>query len=190
MKLARSLVLAASMFLGSQAFAADTYQVDSVHSFVNFRIQHLQVSYTYGRFNEPKGTLTIDEADASKSTLEFSVDVEKVDTGNAGRDAHLKKSDFFSAAEFPTITFKSTAVKKVDDKTWEVTGDLSLHGVTKPLTIKVTRTGTGPGMKPGETRTGLETVFTIKRSDFGMNYMVPKIGDEVTLAVGIEGIKQ
>jgi len=190
MKFARSLVLAASVFLGSQALAADTYQVDPVHSFVSFRIQHLEVSYTYGRFNEPTGTLVIDESDPSKSTLEFSVETEKVDTGNAGRDAHLKKADFFSAAEFPQIAFKSNSVKKIDDKTWEVTGDLTLHGVTKPLTLKVNRTGTGPGMKPGTTLTGLETSFTIKRSDFGMNYMVPKIGDEVTLWVAIEAGKQ
>lgn len=189
MKLARSLLLAATMVLSSQAFAADNYQVDPVHSFVNFRIQHLQVSYTYGRFNEPTGKLVIDEADPSKSTMEFTVQVDKVDTGNQGRDAHLKKSDFFSASEFPEITFKSTAIKKIDDTTWEVTGDLTLHGVTKPVTTQVKRTGTGPGMK-GETRTGFETMFTIKRSDFGMSYMIPQIGDEVGLVVSIEGIKQ
>jgi polyisoprenoid-binding protein YceI len=182
------LVLLALMF-SPRVLAADNYNVDPVHSFVTFRIQHLQVSYTYGRFNEPQGKLVIDESDAAKSSMEFTLQVDKVDTGNPGRDAHLKKADFFSAAEFPQITFKSTAIKKVDDKTWEVTGDLSLHGVTKSLTVQAKRIGTGPGMK-GETRTGLETLFTIKRSDFGMNFMIPQIGDDVTLAVGIEAIKQ
>lgn len=189
MKLFRSLLVVLALMFSSRALAADNYNVDPVHSFVTFRVQHLQVSYAYGRFNEPQEKLTIDESDPSKSSMEFTLQVDKVDTGNAGRDAHLKKSDFFSAAEFPEITFKSTAIKKIDDKTWEVTGDLSLHGVTKPLTVQVKRIGTGPGMK-GETRTGLETMFTIKRSDFGMNFMIPQIGDEITLAVGIEGIKQ
>jgi len=189
MKFAQSLILAASLILSSHALAADNYQVDPAHSFVNFRVQHLQVSYVYGRFNEPKGTIVLDDADPTKSTMEFSVQADKVDTGNSGRDAHLKKSDFFSASEFPEITFKSTSVKQLDDNTLEVTGDLSLHGVTKSITTQVKRIGTGPGMK-GETRTGMETMFKIKRSDYGMTYMVPQVGDEVTLLIGIEAIKQ
>ncbi len=188
-RLASVAALGFALGVTAQVRAADKYDVDPVHSFINFRAKHLNVSYAYGRFVGPKGTLVIDEADPSKSTLEVSVQADKITTDHEGRDKHLKGPDFFDVKQFPTISFKSTSVKKTDDTKWEVAGDLSLHGVTKPLTVTVTRIGTGPGMK-GETRTGLESMFTVKRSDFGMTNMIPAVGDEITLVIAIEAIKQ
>lgn len=190
MKFGIFCALALSAISAPFALAADTYKVDPVHSFVTFRVHHLGAGYTYGRFNEPAGEVVIDEAAPENSKINVTIQAEKVDTGHAGRDAHLRKADFFSAAEFPEIKFASTTVKKVDDKTWEVTGDLSLHGVTKSITVTLNRTGTGKGMQ-GETRTGVETSpFKIKRTDFGMTNMVGPAGDEVTLVVALEAIRQ
>lgn len=169
--------------------AADTYKIDGVHSVVLFRIKHMNVSYTYGRFNDVAGSVTLDDPDPAKSALAIEIKADSVDTHNEKRDKHLRSPDFFNAKEFPAITFKSTAVRKTGDDAYEVTGDLSLHGVTKSVTIPFKRTGTGPGMQ-GETRAGGEAVFTVKRSDYGMSYMLNAVGDEVTLTVSLEGVKE
>src|SRR5262249_11217423 len=103
-------------------------------------------------------------------------------------DQHLKGPDFFNVKQFPTMSFKSSKMKAVDARTYEVTGDLTLHGVTRPVTVTLERIGTAKGMG-GETRTGFETTFTIKRSDFGMKYMIPAVGDEVKVIVAVEGVQ-
>jgi polyisoprenoid-binding protein YceI len=173
--------------LPAAALAADTYKLDPVHSMVIFQISHMEVSNTFGRFNEPNGTFVLDD-DASKISFDITVDAAKVDTNNAQRDTHLKSDSFFSVKQFPTITFKSSAVKKTGDKTFDVTGDLTLHGVTKTITIPLTEIGAGK-TQAGE-RAGFTTTFSIKRSDYGMTFMVGPVGDDVTLMVGIEGVKQ
>lgn len=173
---------------GSLAHAADTFKVDPVHAFVAFRIKHLDVSYSYGRFNNPTGTVTWDSADPTKSSINIEVKTDSVDTDNEKRDAHLKGPDFFDAKQFPTISFKSTAIKAAGENKFEVTGDLTLHGVTKSITINLDKTGekqTQMGY-----RAGWETMFKIKRSDYGMTNMVGPVGDEVDLVVSIEGVKQ
>lgn len=171
------------------ADATGTYDVDAVHSSVVFRIKHLNVAYFYGRFNEIEGTFTLDDADPTRSRFDLQVKVASVDTANADRDKHLKSADFFDLEQFPLITFKSRSVKKVGETTLEVAGDLTLHGVTKPLTVKIERTGSATGMR-GEFRGGWETVFEIKRSDFGMTKLIGPVGDEVRLLIGVEGIRQ
>lgn len=195
MRLNRSIVasaLALSLGLLSTplAQAADTFKVDPVHSYVVFQIKHLDVGNNWGRANSPTGTFTIDDADASKSSISISVKADSIDTGNAARDTHLKGPDFFDAKQFPNITFKSTAVKKTGEKTYEVTGDFTLHGVTKPLTVTLTKVGEGDkGAQAGGVRAGYETSFTIKRTDFGMTGMTQAVGDEVKLTVSFEGTK-
>lgn len=171
------------------AKAADVFTVDAVHSSVVFRIKHMNVAPFYGRFNNAAGAFNLDFAKPEGSVLDVSVKTEDVDTANAGRDKHLKSEDFFSAKEYPTISFKGKAFKKTGDATMEVTGDLTLHGVTKPVTAMVEATGTGKG-RGGEAIAGLEAKFTIKRSDFGMTNMVGPIGDEVNLMIGLEGAKK
>ncbi|MCW8128842.1 MAG: YceI family protein [Planctomycetota bacterium] len=168
-----------------QARAAETYELDPVHSALIFKIKHINVSYTYGRINNPTGTLVYDEADASKCSISMEVKTESVDTDNEKRDQHLKGPDFFNAKQFPTIAFKSTKVAKADDGTYDVTGNFTMLGVTKELTLKLTKTGGGKDPWGG-LRVGFEGTFTIKRSDYGMKQALDAIGDDVTIIVAIE----
>jgi polyisoprenoid-binding protein YceI len=170
--------------------AAGTYAVDAVHSSVAFRVKHQDVAYFYGRFNKISGSFSLNTDDAAKNSLDITIPADSIDSNNAGRDKHLKGQDFFSVAEFPNITFKSKGWKatgKVDnEQAYDVVGDLTLLGKTKEITVQVRHTGTGQG-RGGEVA-GLEAKFTIKRSDFGMNFMVGKgLGDDVTIMVGLEG---
>ncbi|MYG05991.1 YceI family protein [Candidatus Poribacteria bacterium] len=170
------------------ADAADKYEIDTVHSMIIFRAKHAGVSYNYGRFNEFTGKLKIDE-DVSKSEVEFEVKAKSIDTGNEKRDQHLRSSDFFSAKQFPVITFKSSKVKakESEEDVLEVTGDLELHGVKKSITVDVEITGRGQGQK-GESLIGFESTFTIKRSEFGMTFMVGPVSDDIRLTVSIEAV--
>ncbi|MFA6045508.1 MAG: YceI family protein [Phycisphaerales bacterium] len=169
--------------------AEGSFSLDPVHSYVIFQIKHLGTSNSYGMFHEPSGKLVM-ATDPAASTLEISVPAEKVDTGSDKRDQHLRSPDFFSVKEFPAITFKSTSFKPAGNNAFEVTGDLTLHGVTKPVTTKLEVLGSGKGMK-GEDILGAETKFTIKRSDWGMKTYVKEgaLGDDVTLTVAIEAHK-
>lgn len=169
--------------------AAEKYALDGGHSMVVFRILHLGVSYNYGRFNDVSGSFTWDSAKPEASAIEITVKAESVDTGVADRDNHLRGPDFFDAKQFATIDFKSKKVEKAGEHGLKVTGDLSLHGVTKSITLDVTHVGSGKDPWGGQ-RIGFETKFTIRRSDYGMNQMLDLLGDEVTLMVGVEGVRQ
>lgn len=171
------------------ADAADTYEVDASHSMIIFRAKHMGVSYNYGRFNEFSGNLAVDETDAANSMIELEVKAASVDTGNEKRDQHLRSPDFFNAKQFPVITFKSTEVKKVDEDTLEVTGDLELHGVKKSVTVEVAITGKGKNQQ-GTALIGFETTFTIKRSEFGMDYGIGAVSDDIRITVSVEGMKK
>jgi polyisoprenoid-binding protein YceI len=171
-------------------FAADTYKVDPVHSTCAFRIKHANVSYFYGRFNAPEGTVMIDDSDPTKTVFDVSIKTASVDTANSKRDDHLKGPDFFNAKEFPTISFKSKEVKSVGENKMEVSGDLTLHGQTKPITVMIERVGTIDNAQLGGHRTGYEASMKIKRSDFGMTKYLEMLGDEVDLRIGLEALKQ
>lgn len=163
------------------ATGAKTFKVDGVHSSVIFKVKHLNASNFYGRFNKVEGTF-----DLAGNVLEATVDAASVDTNSTGRDSHVKSPDFFSVKEFPTITFKGTSFTKKDDLNWEVKGDLTFHGKAKEVVLNVVTTGEGPGMRGG-TVAGIETTFTIKRSDYGMDFMLKGLSDDVTLTVALEG---
>ncbi len=164
------------------------YEVDQVHSTCVFRIKHLGVSYFFGRFNNPTGVFAFDPEKLAESSFEITLKTANVDTNSPRRDGHLKSADFFNARQFPDITFKSTSVKKGRGDTLHVTGDLGLHGQTRQITIDLDHVGSRDTRK-GQL-CGFETTFTIKRSDFGMTYMLDGVGDEVTLMVGLEGVKK
>ena len=184
--------LAALSLLGAlslPAAAADTYNLDPAHTTATFRIKHLNVSYFYGRFDDISGAMVIDETDPTKDTVQITVKTDSVDTHNDKRDQHLKSPDFCNAAQFPEITFKSTSVVKKSDTTFSVTGDLTIHGVTKSVTADFERVGTGKDPWGG-IRTGAEAVLTIKRSDYGMTFMQDGLGDDVKLFVSLEGVKK
>ena len=170
------------------ANAAETFKLDPVHSFVLFSVQHLGIANTYGRFNDISGTVVFDRDNPSKSSVELLVPVESLDTHNAKREQSLKSPDFFDAKQFPTMTFKSTKAEG-SGETLKVSGDLTIHGVTKPLTVDFKKGGEGKGVF-GEMRGGGETRFMIKRSDFGMNFAQGEVGNEVTIILSVEGIKK
>jgi polyisoprenoid-binding protein YceI len=174
--------------LGLTAYGADTFKIDPVHSSVIFSVKHLGVTDFYGDFREISGTVAFDAADPAKSSVDITVPVEKIDTRNEKRDQHLKSPDFFNAKQFPTLTFKSTKVEGAGD-TYSVTGDLTIHGVTKPVTVQF-RKGAETKGQQGETRTGGEAKFTIKRSDYGMTFMNGPLGDDVNIILSLEGTKQ
>ena len=176
---------------GQLADAADTYQIDTAHSMIIFRAKHKGITYNYGRFNEFTGNLMIDETDISNSTVEFEVKTASVDTANNKRDQHLRSPDFFSAKQFPVITFKSTKVNMKEGKedTLEITGDLELLGVKKSITVDVEITGRGKGGQ-GESVIGFESVFAIKRSEFGMTYGTGAVNDDIRLTVTIEAMQK
>lgn len=166
--------------------AADAFTVDAVHSSVLFRIKHLNTSYFYGRFKDVTGSFVLDPAHPEAGSITATVTADSVDTNNAKRDSHVKSPDFLSAKEYPTLTFKSTAIKKTSEHTFDVTGDLTCRGVTKSITVPVELTGQGPGMG-GSTIAGLETVFTINRSDYGVSFMPQGLGEEIRIIVALEG---
>lgn len=169
--------------------AAETFQVDAVHSSVIYRVKHMNASYAYGRFNDFSGSFTIDAADATKCAFDLAVKTAGIDSGNEKRDQHLKSPDFLNAKQFPTITFKSEKVELKSKDTFLVTGNLTLHGTTKPVTIEVVTTGAATGPRGGKVA-GIEATFTIKRSDFGMKNMIPMVGDEIRLIASLEGNHQ
>jgi polyisoprenoid-binding protein YceI len=182
-------VAVALLVVSTWARAGDTYKADPVHSAVVFRAHHAGIGYVWGRFNDPSGTLVLDEADPMKSTFAVEIPVANVDTHNDKRDAHLKSPDFFNAKQYPTIKFQSTAVKKGEGNVLQVTGNLTMHGVTKPITVPVELTGKGQ-FPPGTARAGVEATFVVKMSDFEIKGLPGAVGDEIKVVVAMEGVKQ
>ena len=170
------------------ANAADSFKIDPVHTFVLFSVQHLGIANTYGRFNDVAGTVLFDRDNPSNSSVELTVKVESLDTHNSIRERSLMSPDFFDVKQFPTMTFKSTKVEGSGDML-KVSGDLTIRGVTRPVTVDFKKGREGKGVF-GEWRGGGETRFTIKRSDFGMNFELGEVGDEVTIILSLEGVKK
>ena len=179
--------LLAALLLTS-AGGATTYHIDAVHSNVGFSVRHI-VSRTSGAFTSFEGTVDYDPAHPEESAVTAAVDVGSIDTNNKRRDGHLKSPDFFSTKEFPTISFVSKSWKKTGDASYEISGDLTLHGVTKSVTIPVTKVGEGKDPWGGF-RIGFDGALKIKRTDYGMSKMVGAAGDEITLHIGIEGMRK
>jgi polyisoprenoid-binding protein YceI len=185
--LRHALLLGALAAAPAVARAADTYDIDPVHSFAIFRVKHLGVSFAYGRFTDVGGAVTVDPQAPEKTALAVEVRVASVTTDNAKRDEHLRGPDFFNVKEFPVASFTSASVRKTGEDAYEATGAFTLHGVTKTITVPFTYTGTGQDPMGG-TRIGGEAVFTIKRSDYGVSALPGGIADEVRLVVSLEGI--
>ncbi|MBC7794753.1 MAG: YceI family protein [Clostridia bacterium] len=183
--------LAVSLPAVSVLAAPEAYTVDKVHSAVIWKVHHLGAGNTYGLFTDISGTLNVDPANPAASSIDVIIKADSITTHDEKRDQHLKGPDFFNTKQFPTITFKSKSVTKVDDKNATVAGDLTLHGVTKPVTAKVAYLGSGK-LPNGTANIGYEATLSIKRSDFGMAYMVGATGieDEVPLTIAIEADKR
>jgi polyisoprenoid-binding protein YceI len=173
---------------GQLAIAADDYTFDLVHSSVSFKARHLDISWIHGRFNEVSGKFSLDRTDATKSTFELSIKADSVDTANKARDEHLRQPDYFDTKQFPTIDFKSTSVKEIKGG-YEVTGDFTMHGVTKKITL--TLHGGKEIEFRGTKRTGFSTELALKRSDFGFDKtQIGPIGDEALVYIDFEGTRK
>src|SRR5262245_2072933 len=170
------------------AAAADTYAVGPGHSSFTFRVSHLGISDVHGRFNDFSGTFTVDKDAPGKSSFALSIKVTSIDTAVKKRDDHLRSADFFDVKAHPTMTFKSTAVKAVAGG-YQVTGDLTMHGVKKSVTFTL-KGGKTAEFPKGTHRIGFTTALTLKRSDFGMKSLLPAVGDEVHITIGMEGVKK
>jgi len=184
-------LMAAAAVVGVSSVQADevVYDIDPVHSVVLLKVNHLGLADAYGRFNEMSGTVRYNAEDPAQSSMDFEVKAASIDTANEDRDKHLSGPDFFNSAEFPVLSFKSTNVERQAEGAYQVTGDFTVRGVTKPVTFDFKVGGTGPGLQ-GEERFGGGTTFTVKRSDFGIDYLPQALGDDVEVIVSVEGIRQ
>ncbi len=174
----------ASLLFAGTALA-DTYKVDPDHTFAIFAISHLGIGQAYGRFDQSTGNFVV-EAGALKS-VSIDIDAASVSTASKKRDTHLAGPDFFNVKQYPKLSFKSTAVEASGDKAYKVTGDMTIRGVTKSLTIDVTQTGAGKDPW-GNDRVGFETTFSIDRMDFGVAFMPDGLGKQVKIILASEGI--
>lgn len=172
-----------------QALQPGTYKIDVAHSHVHFVVSHLGISNFVGRFDDLQGSFVIGDKPVS-SKVSATIPVASINTKHQKLEEHLKSPDFFDAAQFPTMSFESTRVRWNERGEGTLSGNLTLHGVTKPVDFALSVTGAGKGPR-GDTRAGFEAKLTIKRSDFGMNYGLPKVvGDTVEILLSVEGILQ
>ncbi len=172
-----------------------TWKIDPAHSGAEFKVKHMMISNVKGTFSGLSGTLIEDPADPLRSRVEATIDVGTISTGDAQRDAHLKSPDFFHHEQHPVMTFKSTLVEKKGAENYAVTGDLSLHGTTRPVTFAV-EGPSAPGKDPwGNTRIGLSATTKINRKDFGLSWNAALetggilVGDEVQITLDVQFIK-
>lgn len=188
-------VVALAVGAGAMSAQAKDWKIDAAHSEADFSIKHMAISTVHGTFRGVSGVVKYDPADVVKSGVEASIDVASVDTGVAPRDAHLKSPDFFDVAKFPTMTFKSTSISKAGDH-YDVTGNLTLHGVTKQVVLKLEEPGKEePGMDGKSVHRGFSATTTINRKDFGLTWNGTLksgdsvLGDEVKIELDIEAVQ-
>ncbi|MHC4824586.1 MAG: YceI family protein [Planctomycetota bacterium] len=167
---------------------AATFQVDSSHSWILFKVNHLGLGTAWGSFNKFEGSFVLDAEEAAGSSVSLTLDAGSVDTKNKKRNDHLKGPDFFNAKEFPEVTFTSTKVA-MDGESFKVTGLLSLLGKEKEITATMDKVGEGEDPW-GNYRAGFEGTFTIDRHDFGMDYMKDGLGAEVVVTLAFEGVRE
>lgn len=165
------------------------YKLDPSHMSVAFIVNHLGFSNVIGRFNTAAGEVSFDKDAVQNSALKVTIDAASVDTAHAKRDEHLRSPDFFNAKEFPQITFKSTKIEKTGDKTGKLHGDLTMLGTTKPVVLDVTFNKDGVSAASKLETVGFSARGTVKRTDFGMKYGAPNIGDEIQLLIEAEAVK-
>jgi len=184
------ILLVAGFHWNSVAFSElRSYRVDPSHTTVIFKIFHLGLADFRGRFNRTTGNIRWDKADASKSSVEIRVEAGSIDTKHSRRDLHLRGPDFFNAVRFPAILFRSQSISAVGENQYQVKGDLSLHGVTRKVTLNTEFTGEGNDPWGGY-RVGFKSQVVVNRSDYGMKFMLDQISDRVEILMSFEAIRQ
>jgi polyisoprenoid-binding protein YceI len=182
----RLILTALALPMTSSALAAESYPIDARHSQVVFTYTHFGFSRQTAQFRQISGEVMFDAADPGKSSASVTIPIEALDTGVPDLDKDLKSPNFFDAAQFSDATFKSTKVEKTGADTLNVSGDLTIHGVTRPVTlaVKVMKSGEHPMKKVPAL--GFDATTTIKRSDFGVNKLVPMVSDEIDIHIAVE----
>ena len=175
--------------------AVTTWNLDPVHSVAEFKVKHMMISNVKGQFAAITGSLVLDENDIANSHVEASIDAASINTRDAQRNTHLKSADFFDVERFPTLSFKSTKVERTGGDDLAVTGDLTIHGVTRQVVFNV-EGPTAPGKDPwGNIRVGLSAATKINRKDFGLTWNAALetggilVGDEVTVTLDIQFVR-
>ena len=194
MKKIITLACCSALLIVQSAFAADTYVFDKAHSTIGFQIRHL-FSNVPGKFDDFTGTIQYDEANPEQSSVEVNIKTASIDTGVKMRDDDLRSPNFFDATKYPETTFKSKSVKSTGKQTFDVTGDLTMHGVTKEVVLKVELIGKGAGMKEGSIVSGWDGTTALKRSEFGLAWSkviegTQVVGDDVKIELHIEANKK
>ncbi|MCX8997585.1 YceI family protein [Rhizobiaceae bacterium BDR2-2] len=192
MKLLATTAALAGLLMAGTAFAADSYEVDPAHAWVSFKTNHNGWANAHGTFKSVAGEISFDKEDVTKSSITLTIDAASIDTNHEQRDTHLKSPDFLNVEEFPEITFTSTAIEKTGDKTAKVTGDLTLAGTTKPVTLDVTWNAEAP--LPWDANT-LKTGFSATGSFNGVELGITKLADfglgpDFTLDIDLEAVKK
>lgn len=183
-------VLSLAAALSCSAWAApETYVIDNSHTFPRFEYTHLGYSTQVHRFNKTSGTITLDR-EAKSGSVDITIDAKSVDTGSSVFNEHIQGADFFDTEMFPTITFKSTALKFDGDKLSSVDGNLTIKGVTKPVTLTLTSFQCMPHPMMKKDACGANATTKVKRSDFKMGKNAPYVSDEVTISISIESVKK
>ena len=185
------VALISTSLLAFKSVTPTVWDADTAHSKLGFVITHMMISDVEGSFKNFTSTITASKEDFSDAVVELKADVNSVNTDNERRDAHLKNEDFFDAAKYPTLTFKSTSVKKLGGNKYKVAGNLTFHGVTKPVTLDATLRGKTVNQAK-KAVAGFKVTGTIKRSDFnfGTKYATAMLSDEVTLNANTEFVQK
>ncbi|MCC9622500.1 YceI family protein [Thalassospira sp. MA62] len=186
-----ALAIAAGLSTAAvSAQAAETYKLDPAHTSIIFIVNHLGLSNFQGRFGGVSGELTLDRENVADSSATINVDLNQIDSGVEGLNDHMKSADFFDVENYPTATFKSTSVELVDEDSAKITGDLTMHGETHPLVLDVDLIGEGDHPMTNDHIVGFSADGTVTRSEYGVDYFVPGVSDDVTLQISSEFILQ
>ena len=188
--------LALAVLAVSSVAGASTWDIDPAHSAAQFNVRHMMVSNVKGEFGKMTGTVTLDDKEISHSTAQATIDTTTINTREPNRDKDLKSPNFFDVEKYPTITFKSTSFKKVGPEKYKVAGDLTIHGVTKPVVLDVEAPEATTKDPKGNERRGATATTTINRKDFGLTWNKPletggvMVGDQVTINIDLELVKK
>jgi polyisoprenoid-binding protein YceI len=194
--MSRTLIALAVVVAAPLAASADTWQIDPAHTTVGFTVRHMTISSVRGQFDKVAGTITANGNDPASAVIEATIDTASIDTRSADRDSDLKSPNFLDVTKYPTMTFKSKKIEPVGPGKYNVVGDLTLHGVTKEVTLAVEVSGTPIKDPWGNTRAGAFATTAISRKDFGLtwNKMIETggavVGDAVSVEINVEAVKK
>lgn len=188
MKLKFALITLLAAAASTSAMAADSYTIDPSHTYPSFEADHMGLSVWRGKFTKTSGTITLDRA-AKTGTMDITIDASSVDFGHAKLNEHVKSPDVFDVQKFPTATYKGSSIKFDGDKPVAVEGELTLHGVTKPVQLQITKFTCIQNPVLKREVCGADASATFNRADFGVSFGVPRFSPETKLAIQVEAIK-